>query len=85
MQATKYVEPSCIILTIIHYRQAKNQMNIKRFNKPSVHITFLILVVLIFYAHTFDSGFMFDDYPRQEIRKLISNNEREDKWEGLGK
>ena len=52
-------------------------MKIKKLNKPSVHITFLILIVLVFYAHTFDSGFMFDDYAQQEMLKLIKNNQRE--------
>ena len=52
-------------------------MNIKGFNKPSVHIVMLILIVFIFYAHTFDSGFMFDDYAQQEMLKLIRNNQRE--------
>ena len=54
------------------------KMNIvKRFNKTSIHITILILTVLVFYAHTFDSGFMFDDYPQQHMLKLIKDNQRE--------
>jgi hypothetical protein len=52
-------------------------MDIKRFNKPSFHIAFLILMVFVFYAHTFDAGFMFDDYVQQEILKQIKNGERE--------
>jgi len=52
-------------------------MNIKGLNKSSVHIVILILVVLILYAHTLDSGFMFDDYAQQEMLKLIKNNKRE--------
>lgn len=51
-------------------------MNIKRLNKPSLHIAILIFIVLVFYAHTFDSGFMFDDYAQQEMLKLIRNNQR---------
>lgn len=49
----------------------------KRFNKSSVHITILVLVVLVFYAHTFDAGFVFDDYAQQEMLKLIKNDQRE--------
>ena len=52
-------------------------MDIKRFNKPSIHFAILILIVFIFYAHTFDSGFMFDDYAQQEMLKRIKDNERE--------
>ena len=52
-------------------------MNMKRFNKSSVHITILVLVVLVFYAHTFDAGFVFDDYAQQEMLKLIKNDQRE--------
>ncbi|MCK5255102.1 MAG: glycosyltransferase family 39 protein, partial [Deltaproteobacteria bacterium] len=52
-------------------------MNIQRFNKSSVHITILVLVVLVFYAHTFDAGFVFDDYAQQEMLKLIKNDQRE--------
>jgi hypothetical protein len=52
-------------------------MNIKRFNKPSIHIAALILIVFAFYAHTFDSGFIFDDYIHQELLRLMKNHERE--------
>lgn len=52
-------------------------MNIQRLNKSSIHITILVLVVLVFYAHTFDAGFVFDDYAQQEMLKLIKNNQRE--------
>ena len=52
-------------------------MNMKRFNKSAVHITILVLVVLVFYAHTFDAGFVFDDYAQQEMLKLIKNDQRE--------
>ncbi|KPJ61732.1 MAG: hypothetical protein AMJ42_01060 [Deltaproteobacteria bacterium DG_8] len=52
-------------------------MKIKGLNKTSAHIAILILVVLIFYIHTFDSGFMFDDYAQQEMLKRIKNNQRE--------
>ncbi len=49
----------------------------KRLNKTSIHITILILVVLVFYSHTFDAGFVFDDYAQQEMLKLIKNGQRE--------
>ena len=52
-------------------------MNIKRFNKPPFHISLLIAVTFIIYAHTFDAGFIFDDYAHQEMLKLITANERE--------
>ena len=47
-------------------------MPIKRFNKPSFHIAFLIVVTFMVYSHTFDAGFVFDDYAQQEMLKLIT-------------
>ena len=52
-------------------------MDFKRFNKPPLHIALLIAVTFFIYAHTFDAGFIFDDYAHQEMLKLISANERE--------
>ena len=52
-------------------------MNMQRFNKPSVHIALLFMIVLVFYAHTFDAGFMFDDYTHQLMLTLSENNQRE--------
>jgi hypothetical protein len=52
-------------------------MPIKRFNKPSFHIAFLIFITFMVYAHTFDAGFVFDDYAQQEMLKLITSNQRE--------
>jgi len=52
-------------------------MDFKRFNKPPFYIAFLTAVTFIIYAHTFDAGFIFDDYAHQEMLKLISANERE--------
>lgn len=52
-------------------------MNMQRFNKPSVHVVILIMVVFVFYAHTFDSGFIFDDYLHQEMLKQMKEHERE--------
>jgi len=52
-------------------------MNISQLNRTSVHITVLVLVVFVFYVHTFNSGFMFDDYAQQEMLKRIKNNQRE--------
>ena len=52
-------------------------MSIKQFNRPSVHIVILVLTVFIFYAHTFDAGFVFDDYSQQGILTLIKSGEKE--------
>lgn len=52
-------------------------MPFQRLNKSWVHITTLVLVVLVFYAHTFDAGFVFDDYAQQEMLKLIKDDQRE--------
>jgi hypothetical protein len=52
-------------------------MPIKQFNKPSFHIAFLIFITFMVYSHTFDAGFVFDDYAQQEMLKLITNNQRE--------
>ena len=52
-------------------------MNFKQLNRTSVHITALVLVVLVFYVHTFNSDFMFDDYAQQEMLKLIKSDQRE--------
>ena len=49
----------------------------QRFNSPILHAALLIVIVFLFYAHTFDAGFMFDDYAQQEMLKLISRGERE--------
>jgi len=49
----------------------------QRFNNPLLHSLLLIVIVFLFYAHTFDAGFMFDDYAQQEMLKLISRGERE--------
>ncbi len=49
----------------------------QRFNNPLLHSALLIVIVFLFYAHTFDAGFMFDDYAQQEMLKLISRGERE--------
>ena len=52
-------------------------MPIKRFNKPSFHIAFLIFITFMVYSHTFDAGFVFDDYAQQEMLKLITGSQRE--------
>jgi len=52
-------------------------MPIKPFNKPSFHIAFLIFITFMVYSHTFDAGFVFDDYAQQEMLKLITSNQRE--------
>ena len=49
----------------------------QRFNNPVFHCALLIFIVFLLYAHTFDAGFMFDDYAQQEMLKLISRGERE--------
>jgi hypothetical protein len=49
-------------------------MNIKRFNKPSVHLFLLVLVSFGFYAHTFDAGFVYDDYVHNGMIKAIKSN-----------
>jgi len=49
----------------------------QRFNNPLLHSALLIFIVFLMYTHTFDAGFMFDDYAQQEMLKLISRGERE--------
>jgi len=44
----------------------------QRFNNPLLHSALLIFIVFLMYTHTFDAGFMFDDYAQQEMLKLIS-------------
>jgi len=48
----------------------------KRFNRPAVHIAILVITVFIFYAHTFDDGFMFDDYIHYQMIKLYKDSQR---------
>ncbi len=52
-------------------------MDSKVFSKASIHIVLLIAVTFILYAHTFDAGFVFDDYAHLEMLKLITAHERE--------
>jgi hypothetical protein len=49
----------------------------QRFNNPILHAALLVVIAFLVYAHTFDAGFMFDDYAQQEMLKLISRGERE--------
>lgn len=52
-------------------------MDLKTFTRPLFSIAFLTAITFLVYSHTFDAGFIFDDYAHQEMLKLISAGQRE--------